>query len=304
MEICDISTSVNIVLSILSFVLALISVVTVVITLKQNKKFLESNEHQLKEMREEHQLSVQPILVLENESFYINRPKLYYTPPQDSYDFISIYRYEATLKNVSSATAICIDITAELIVQKDGGELRLGTITERYNILPANEESETITILFHGDSQSYLYEALREQAANQLPKIKIKITYRNTCGGYFLYEKNSILVPNEKDSDVIRTWHTSIIGAPTEAKEAIDAMKKASQNKEWERVFNASQKVFDMQLRYQEKKDLLIGFREIPEKYRFCNLTKEEYEEMASKYAYPHFVHKMADCKRSGSDTQ
>ena len=44
---------VDIVLSILSFLLAAISVVTVIITLKQNKKMIENNSLQLKEMQEE-----------------------------------------------------------------------------------------------------------------------------------------------------------------------------------------------------------------------------------------------------------
>ena len=61
---------VDIVLSILSFLLAAISVVTVIITLKQNKKMIENNSLQLKEMQEEYRLSIQPLLEFQNAGFY------------------------------------------------------------------------------------------------------------------------------------------------------------------------------------------------------------------------------------------
>ena len=112
----EMSTIVNIVLSILSFVLAAISVITVAINLMQNRKLLEANAKQLEEMREEHNLSSQPVLVLEDGNFFLERPRLFYTPPEDSYDFISRYHYKTILKNISQVTAICIDVSAELIV--------------------------------------------------------------------------------------------------------------------------------------------------------------------------------------------
>lgn len=66
---------VDIVLSILSFLLAAISVVTVIITLKQNKKMIENNSLQLKEMQEEYRLSIQPLLEFQNVGFCLDRPR-------------------------------------------------------------------------------------------------------------------------------------------------------------------------------------------------------------------------------------
>lgn len=47
----NISDTINIILSVLSFVLALISVVTIIITLRQNGKMIKNNEDQIAEMQ-------------------------------------------------------------------------------------------------------------------------------------------------------------------------------------------------------------------------------------------------------------
>ena len=60
----DIATIVNIILCILSFILALISVITVVITLKQNNKMLES--------------STRPVLSLYTTQINTGSPVLYF----------------------------------------------------------------------------------------------------------------------------------------------------------------------------------------------------------------------------------
>ena len=65
----NISDTINIILSVLSFVLALISVVTVIITLRQNGKMIKNNEDQIAEMRNEHRMSLQPVLYFSNTQF-------------------------------------------------------------------------------------------------------------------------------------------------------------------------------------------------------------------------------------------
>lgn len=292
----ELTTIVNITLSILSFLLAVISVITIIITIHQNGKMLRSTERQLEEMREEHRLSTQPILSLENEAFYINRPHFYYTPPEDAYEFLSTYQYEANLKNVSPATAICIDVSAYLVVERGNDEFILRTTSVRHNILSSNAASDTLYISFTGDSQCHLYESLRELEANKLPKLKIKMIYKNTCGGYFSSEKTVLLIPRDEDTQNIITWHTCIIGAPVEAKEAIDTMKKAPKGKEWNKVFETSKQVFDLKLGNSALDKISLKMIEIPQEYDFSSLSKEEFEGEMSKHGYDRYIHKQAAC--------
>lgn len=299
------NTIVTSILSVMSFILTVISVITVIITLKQNKKILELTEEQIKEMRKEHQLSVQPILELKNEIFYIERPRLFYSPPEDELSFLSRCFYEANIKNISSVTAICIDISRELIIEKDGKSLSLNTVTERCNVLPYNEESDIIKICFTGDHKTYLYEALRERQANKLPKLQLTISFKNTCGGCFVCKKTNVLIPNDDDFDVLKSWHKEIIGGPIEEKETIEILKNSPKNQEWRKAFEACREIFDLELEYPEKQKINVQLNEIPEKYDFYTVNKEEYEKIASKYSYSRLIHKTPNClskKRSSND--
>ena len=137
---------VDIVLSILSFLLAAISVVTVIITLKQNKKMIENNSLQLKEMQEEYRLSIQPLLEFQNAGFCLDRPRFFYSPPEDKYTFLSRYRFKTELKNISQVPAICIDVTAILYVFRDNDRKALKTITRRISAISGNDEKAAVEI--------------------------------------------------------------------------------------------------------------------------------------------------------------
>lgn len=181
---------VDIVLSILSFLLAAISVVTVIITLKQNKKMIENNSLQLREMQEEYRLSIQPLLEFQNVGFCLDRPRFFYSPPEDEYAFLSRYRFKTELKNISQVPAICIDVTAILYVFRDNDRKALKTITRRISAISGNDEKAAVEIMFSGDSIHLLYEALRENSTKYLPQITVMATYKNACGGCFLCEKS------------------------------------------------------------------------------------------------------------------
>ena len=62
----NISDTINIILSVLSFVLALISVVTVIITLRQNGKMIKNNEDQIAEMNIECHCNLYCIFLIQN----------------------------------------------------------------------------------------------------------------------------------------------------------------------------------------------------------------------------------------------
>lgn len=298
------STIVNIVLSILSFVLAAISVITVIINLNQNQKLLEANAEQLEEMREEHRLSSQPVLVLEDGKFFLERPRLFYTPPEDSYDFISRYCYKTILKNISQVTAICIDISAELIVNREHQELRLRTASVRQNVLPPDgEKTSDINIRFSGDNKAYLYESLRATYAKELPRLKVKVVYKNTCGGYFMQESLYMLVPHDEEGVSIRNWHTNIISAPVEGKDVLSTLRRIPKGEDWEKLFALAKENFDSHLADPNKDQINIKLREIPEKYNFRAIGKTEYEKEISEHGYSKFVYKNPECISAGSDS-
>lgn len=292
----DIGTIVNIILSILSFLLAAISVITVIITLRQNKKILKANESQLREMIEEHQLSAQPILILSNNRFCANRPKMFYTPPEDGYSFQSRYVFETDLENISSSTALCVDFYSEVLIPDRKDKIVFHSTVKRSNVIPASGSTKNVNSLFATDIDGCLFEALRERDPRKLPRINIEITYKNTCGGYFLCSYSYILAPEESDLETLIKWHTSIKSAPTEAKEVIEALRNTKENEKWEQIFDISKEWYNRKLGNPEIQELVLQCIEVPEKYRFLTLSKAEYEKIVAEYSYSHFVHKKSIC--------
>lgn len=106
MTIEEISIVVNSVLSVLSFFLAAISVITVIVSLKQNGKMIQLNNEQISEMRKEHELSLQPVIIFLDPQFVIEKPRLFYTPPEDEYSITSRFGFRFDAKNISSAVAV------------------------------------------------------------------------------------------------------------------------------------------------------------------------------------------------------
>ena len=196
------ATIVNIALSILSFLLAAISVVTVIITLRQNREMLNNNEKQLLEMRKEHQLSVQPIIAIEDVRFQIERPRFFYTPPSDEYTFHSRYHLRLKLHNISDATAVCVDAVAYISIPNGDEKYQTMTITHREKVISAHSEVADIRLGFNGDSDAVLFEGLRGNSANVLPKVVVHLTYKNAVSGCFEVSETFLVVPKETDDEI------------------------------------------------------------------------------------------------------
>jgi len=272
-----------------SFFVAVLTVFYVYTTTRQ----IEVMASQIKEMRVERTLSEQPIISLIEETFTIYRPKFYYTPPEDEYSFQSVYNFKAKIRNVSSFTAICVDFSSELIIPSNDGKFVLETVSRRLNIIAPDETLE-VEIQFAGDSIAKLFEALREKRADNLPRLKIEIIYKNLVGGAFFQTKTSILAPIEETESIVRSWHTCIVSAPIEAKESIDTMKRAPKGLAWKKVFDASQKLFDVQLGPETQ--VVVNCIDIPEKFDFKCISTDEYEQNVKDHAYGRFIHKQSDC--------
>lgn len=291
----DISTIINIVLTILSFVLALFSIIILIITLRQNQKTLALMEKQITEMQETRQLSTQPIIKLNKENFIIHQPNLFHNHDRTKCSFFSKCFFETTLLNISSSTAICIDIIAEIILPSIE-QYTLNDI-ERYNILPQNEESYKLSLMFNEYEQLLLfYNSIREKKSILLPKLKVSLLYKNTCGGYFICENTYIIFPNNKDINLIKKWHTLISSFNVIYKDEIEQLKKETNETNWYNLFSRLQNILTTKIKANNLKEIKLLLRECPEEYDFQIISKNEYEEMTQNNTYGQFIHLEPHC--------
>lgn len=274
-----------------SFFVALLTALYVYTTTNQ----IEIATMQLIEMQSERALQQQPLVVSENVTFSLERPRLFYTPPSDEYSYLSRYYLSLCLKNASSFPAISLEVTAEIVLKHEGKTFALKTTSRKCKTLSSGE-SYTVQIMFTGDEATWLFDSLREPRADQLPKIEITIIYRNLCGGFFRCCNRTLLVPAECNSLIIKNWHSRINSALYEEKETIRLLKSLEIDSEkWEEMFNDAKKRFDASL--DEGESVEIDCIDIPEEFQLTSITEKEYTKESSNHHFSRYVHHSENCE-------
>ena len=286
---------VNTISSISSFFVAVLTVVYVYTTSKQ----MEYMKQQLNQMQTDHRMSEQPIIDFEDLKFELERPRLFYTPPEDEYSFLSRYFLWLKIRNVSAYPALFVDISAELIVRDNDKKLGLGATSSRLNLVAANSVSEPIDIMFSGDSDNRILSALRGYSTADLPQIHIKACYKSLSGASYLLEHTYWLdIPEERtDSiEILRNWHSTIVSAPIEEKEILTILKKSKTAKET--AFDKAKERFNQKL--LGEKSINISLIEIPQKFMLKAISDDEYSEEMDTHQYGRYVGKhvtVTDCQ-------
>lgn len=222
-----------------TFVVAILTILYVFTTSKQ----LDIMTNQLAEMKKDRELQNQPLPYIENINLSIEKPRFFYTPPDDEYSFQSRYNFKASLNNLSESPAICIDISACIILPADNDKLILDSVCQRVDVLEGKcklDEKDEINLTFVGDCNGKIFEALRSENINTFPRLKIITLYRNISGGCFTYWNEYYIIPDQDKENTMRDWHTQIVSFPTKYKDKLSELKflrKANRDK-WHNLFD------------------------------------------------------------------
>lgn len=208
---------INAALAIGSFILAGISVYLITVTLKQNEKILKNNQEQIIEMRREHQLSMQPVLIFSNPEFQLDRPCLVFSAKDNSFRLHSTCKFSVDIENVSDAVAINVNCTA---TYDNRDTDMLETPTERLKILSRGKHR--ICFTFNANNQNKLFESL--QADNE-PHIFVSAIFSNTTGGHFsVYNKYEIIGGCEA---TINRWRSLISNFESNYKDKLEDIRRS-----------------------------------------------------------------------------
>lgn len=272
-----------------SFFVAILTALYVYTTSKQ----IEVATAQLEEMKQERAMQEQPLLILRDDQFEIERPRFFYTPPEDEYSFQSRYNFSAKVYNCSNYPAVSTDVSAEIQVEKDGTVRTLKTVTRRLNVVGPNDEVQ-FAVSFAGDEMTNLFEALRGSQAKALPKIKTTITYKNLCGGFFKSEQIDYIAPRNTDSETLILWHSRIHGAYIEKKDQIAKLKKISKDEKWDKIFEAVENSFDSSL--GDKESIIAKCIEIPQASSLSSITRQQFDDETQSHRFSHYIHRASNC--------
>lgn len=282
-----------------SFSVALLTVIYVYASTKQ----MHVMTLQLEEMKTEHLLKNQPILILNQPEFTIEIPKFFYCPPENRFSFQSRYFFEATLVNASDDPGITVSVVARIVIPKNENEVVIRTFNERFSISSSKDGPNKVSFLFNGDLNCDLFDAMRERKAI---KVETVVYFKNTLGACFstsntyrfdiwdfgarsreTYDDSCIGKPNDPLS-VIRGWHTAIVQAPTKYKESLKHLKKlVREEKQREEYATAFDEVkADFLSMYDTKNDLKCQPYEDNDTFELKTISKEEFEKDTDNSTY------------------
>lgn len=279
---------VNTISSISSFFVAILTVVYVYTTSKQ----MDYMRQQLNQMQNDHRMSEQPIIDFETLQFELERPRLFYTPPEDKYSYSSRYYLTLKIRNASTYPALFVDISAELLIKEKNQELSIGAVSRRVNLVAANTTSDSIGILFTADNNKLL-SSLRSYTTSGLPKLHIKACYKSLSGANYLLEHTYLLDVSEDDIDnfeILKNWHTTIVAAPIEEKETLTLLKNSQSKTTRQTLFDDAKKRFDQKL--LGNNSLPVNLVEIPQNFMLKNISDNEYVEEMNSHQYGRYIGK------------
>ena len=269
----ELSLIINTILCVLSFLLAVISVVTVIVSLRQNGKLIKVSLEQLKEMKKERELSTQPVISISNSLFVIERPCLFYNYLLEDYSISSKFRVRMEVKNLSSAVALNVICTGKGFAYDESNEMMGKPTSKRVNILADNIEE--IELIFIEKKCGTVFNSLRDGSVLKHPQGEVEVLYMNTSGGAFRMVKRYRINPSVEFEEKLKEWHEKVSSAEAKYKEELKTLRTNIETND--ELFNRVKKMVDGDC--GDTKEISINCIDIDDCFLFSPISIEEYYE-------------------------
>jgi len=255
-----------------TYAVALLTVAYVLTTSKQ----LDVMANQLEEAKRDRELQNQPLPLIYEVKMLLEKPDFYYTPPshpKDPYSAKSRYIVEFNLKNIGNFPALCVDISAQIIVPKNNDVIRLNASASLR--IDALEPSQIIKydvtseegLLFSGDDDYSVLNALIETELEKYPQLLLKVYYRNLLGGCFIVSNVYALYPEEDNDPVLKNWITQISSFSIQYKNELNTLKRieGTNQEQWTELFDKLNEILKKSL--TDKEIMLNPEPKLPEEW-------------------------------------
>lgn len=256
-------------------------------------------EAQVQEMRSARELQAQPLAIPSACEFRIERPKFFYTPPEDTYSAQSRYTATLGLNNPTAHPTLNVNVRCRVALA-DPNRL-LGSVDNFVAIIAPHEsipDESKPDFLFSGDSSAELLDALRQNDPRRVPIIWVMIIFKNIVGAHFyLLNAFRIYVRSAEQLETLRVWHTTIAGFGARYKHELAELKELRRRRNeagWDALFERIKK---------ETRDLAAGDDHltplavpIPQSFALKQIGAEEFDEILKTASYSQFIGGHYDC--------
>lgn len=269
-----------------TFVIAFLTLIYVYTTNRQ----LYVMSQQIDEMKLDRELLNQPLPWIESITFECEKPRLYYTPPENEHRVLSRYHCKFSIKNIGLCPAVSLNITGELFIKRSeeplclkSAAVHIDTLEEK-QVYPFNKNLKK-SFLFAEDSAAELLKKLLEADVSNYPVLVLTIAYKNIIGASFAIRKAYLIYPNEDSINDIKIWIREITNFDIEFKETLNSLINLhkSNTEKWNRIINDTKNTLDERF---NKKELFLEPTPIPSAFQVEPITQEEYTKLSSKVGY------------------
>ncbi|WP_156388166.1 hypothetical protein [Pseudomonas sp. Leaf434] len=257
------------------------------------------SEAQLAEMKISRELLAQPLPIPKITALKIERPRFYYSPPEDEHSVQSRYFVHADLSNPTQYPAVGLSLSCS--IQVGVPRKALGWSDSYMSILAPgaalNDPSEMQDFLFNGDTTGRLFDSLRQNDPRQLPAILVVIHFKNVVGAHFRLVQAFRVLASHSHIETLRAWHTAVVGSDTRFKQqliTLKELKRKNRDKEWDVLFESVKSEFSESVPKEEF--LLVGAEIIPASFSLVQISEDDYDVALKNSAYPRRMNDMYDC--------
>jgi hypothetical protein len=260
--------------------IALLTVAYLIVTSKQ----LGVMDRQLQEMARTRELEAQPLPYLEITKVFLERPRFFYTPPEDKYEATFRLFVNYRLSNRGAHPAVNVITAARVtshmkneVITLDGGAEEISVLGPGEWHPPTKENSNDF--LFAEDRITTLLSILRDRSFRNPALLSIRVIYRNILGGCFANSWYFAFAPrSEEDFDILANWDSRLVSFQTEYKEQINELRKLREKDSaaWEELFKGLKKNLDESLKGGKENDL--AWFQIPNTFHAEVISRERYK--------------------------
>lgn len=238
---------------------------------------------QLSEMARTRELDAQPLPLLHVQKFHLERPRFFYTPPDDRYHANPRFLVSYKLVNQGIHPAVNIVAAGRLIMRVDDDEIRISGGAREIDVLASSEEfphedGHYLHFLFTGDKINSLIKVLRDRSYSNPPLVAIRLLYKNVLGACFAGTWFFEFSPKtEDDFAILGNWDTKMTSFDVEYKEELKRLPKLKGKDEqsWESEFKSVRGTLDAAL--EGGQDLELAWVQIPNSFRSEVISSDRY---------------------------
>jgi len=262
---------------------------------------LAAMKDQLDEMKRSREHTSQPIPFITPYNLFLEKPRLYFSPPEKEYAGHSRLHIECEVSNPGNAPALSVNVCACLMLQKSD-EKHCGSFktTMEYidllSVVKADDKNRMISFMFPDDHSGEIINAIRASRTDKSPILRICAAYKNMLGACFACRQAFQLFYHKDEQDeVLENWQCQISAFGSMLKNEIKQMNKlyGKNDEGWDKLFKKTKKKYEATIKGKDQKLIAI---QIPKGFTAFSISEARYKNMLSKSYYGQFLPAKDEC--------